>query len=71
MCIYCRINENLTFDHIISLNKGGEHSFLNGVMACNGCNSSKGDKDVFKWCKKQKIEVPEIIVNNLNKIKGG
>ncbi len=64
-CIYCGTNKNLSFEHIISLKKGGENSFLNGVMACISCNSSKGDKDVFEWCKSKSYKVPKIVIKNL------
>ena len=68
-CVYCGDNKNLGFDHIISLNKGGENSFLNGVMACLSCNSSKRNKDVFKWCKLKGYKVPRIVIKNLKLMK--
>lgn len=64
-CVYCGSNRNLEFDHIISLNNGGENSFLNGAMACGICNRSKRDKNVFTWCKSKGYKVPEIVINNL------
>lgn len=70
-CIYCGKENNLTFEHIIALNKGGENSFLNGVMACGGkkgCNNSKGDKDVSEWCESKGYKVPKIIIKNLKKM---
>ena len=66
-CVYCGSDKNLTFDHIIPLNNRGDNSFLNGVMACINCNSSKGNKNVFEWCKSKNYRVPEIIINNLKK----
>ncbi len=68
-CIYCGSNKNLGFEHIISLNKDGENSFLNGAMACRSCNSSKKDRNVFEWCKSKGYKVPKIVVKNLNKLK--
>lgn len=68
-CVYCGSNKNLEFEHIISLNKGGENSFLNGVMACESCNSSKGNKDVYEWCKLKGYKVPKIIIDNLKLMK--
>ena len=38
-------------------------------MACESCNKSKRDKDVFEWCKLKGYKVPKIVINNLNKIK--
>ena len=37
------------------------------VLACRRCNPSKGDKDVFKWCKIKGIEVPQIVLELLEK----
>jgi len=70
-CVYCGSNKNLQFEHIIPLNKGGENSFLNGVMACKSCNSSKRNKDVFEWCKSKGYKVPKIVIHNLKELKGG
>lgn len=65
-CVYCGKRKKLTLEHIIPLNKGGENSFNNSVMACLSCNSSKKDKNVFEWCNEQNIEVPKIILSLLN-----
>lgn len=69
VCVYCSSNKKLTFEHIIPLSKYGGNSFLNSVLACLSCNSSKKDKDVFEWCKEQNIEVPKIVLSLLNKQK--
>lgn len=52
LCTYCKrytLESQRTADHVISLNKGGEHSPENLVMACVSCNSSKQDKDLEEW----------------------
>ena len=49
MCIYCGATEDLTLDHLIPLIKGGAHTEDNLVVACRGCNSSKGAKALEEW----------------------
>lgn len=49
-CSYCGVfGVKLTRDHVIPLNRGGEHNIKNIVPACLQCNSSKGDKTVAEW----------------------
>jgi hypothetical protein len=55
-CVYCGSNENLSKDHIISVNKikppeKCKHMFEihNIIWACKKCNSSKSDKDLYEW----------------------
>ena len=48
-CVFCRTAENLTTDHLIPLNKGGDDSADNLVLACQSCNSSRRDKGIFEW----------------------
>ena len=43
-CQYCSSTRNLTIDHIIPKCKGGKDTYLNLVVACNSCNTKKGDK---------------------------
>lgn len=69
VCVYCSSSKNLELDHIIPLAKGGEGIFYNFVLACRRCNGSKNDKDVFVWCDLEKKQVPEIIIECLNKQK--
>jgi 5-methylcytosine-specific restriction endonuclease McrA len=47
-CVYCGSGENLTTDHLIPKNRGGDNSADNLVIACKSCNSSRGDKGVFE-----------------------
>ena len=67
VCVYCGSNKNLTYDHIMPLNKGGTNSRLNFVLACNKCNASRRDEEIFNWCKKRGILVPAIILELLDK----
>jgi 5-methylcytosine-specific restriction endonuclease McrA len=49
-CAYCMCTDKpLTQDHIIALDRGGNHTASNVVPACKSCNSSKGTKSVVEW----------------------
>lgn len=43
-CQYCGSVKQLTLDHVIPRSKGGKHSWDNVVIACEPCNSRKGDR---------------------------
>ena len=49
VCVFCGSLNDLSTDHLIAKNRGGDDSSDNLVMACRECNSSKGDKGVFEW----------------------
>lgn len=52
VCYYCGKRfpvENLHFDHIVPLSRGGPHSVENLCASCSGCNWSKGDKPLRVW----------------------
>jgi len=53
MCIYCGVTENLELDHVVPLSRGGVHSEDNLVVACRGCNTSKGAKPLREWLETQ------------------
>ncbi len=48
-CVFCGSTEDLTTDHLIPVNRGGDDSADNLVLSCQACNSSRGDKGVFEW----------------------
>lgn len=59
-CAYCGMSENeslkeykekLHQEHFVPLSKGGGYTHNNIIVACKGCNSSKGDRDFFQWYK--------------------
>ena len=42
-CIQCGSSENLEFDHIIPISKGGANTYRNIQLLCEDCNRSKSD----------------------------
>ncbi|MBE9130231.1 MULTISPECIES: HNH endonuclease [unclassified Coleofasciculus] len=43
-CQYCGSTKKLTLEHVIPRSKGGKHSWDNVVIACQRCNSRKGNR---------------------------
>lgn len=43
-CVKCGNNENLEYDHIIPVSKGGANTARNIQLLCEGCNRSKHNK---------------------------
>ncbi|MEL6670656.1 MAG: HNH endonuclease [Bacteroidota bacterium] len=43
-CQYCGSRDRLTLDHVIPRAQGGRTSWTNLVVACQPCNSEKGDR---------------------------
>jgi hypothetical protein len=48
-CVFCRSTSDLTTDHLIPRKRGGDDSGDNLVLACQPCNTSRGEKGVFEW----------------------
>jgi Zn ribbon nucleic-acid-binding protein len=48
-CVFCGTKKNLSTDHLILKNRGGDNSAYNLVQTCKPCNSSRGDKGIFEW----------------------
>ncbi|MBM4136887.1 MAG: HNH endonuclease [Nitrospira sp.] len=48
-CVFCGSRTDLTTDHLIPCNRGGDDSSDNLVLACRLCNISRGDKGIFEW----------------------
>jgi len=40
---------DLTTDHLIPRSRGGDDSADNVVLACQPCNTSRGEKGIFEW----------------------
>lgn len=47
-CIYCGGKKDLTTEHILPRNCGGEDTTDNVVRVCKSCNSSKGGKTALR-----------------------
>ncbi|BAY11758.1 HNH endonuclease [Calothrix sp. NIES-2098] len=43
-CQYCGSKKSLTLDHVIPRSQGGPHTWNNVVIACERCNSYKGNR---------------------------
>lgn len=62
VCVYCDESfDELTFDHIIPLIKGGTHHIDNIVLACRSCNSSKQELTLEEWSVSGRSKCPEKI----------
>ena len=47
-CVYCQ-NPSTTMDHVMPLNRGGNHGIGNLAPCCGPCNFSKRDRTVMEW----------------------
>ncbi len=72
-CVYCgdsdKTKGNIHLDHIVPVSKGGDWSVINMVVSCRSCNVRKKDNDVLKWLKEERMFIPHIILNLLEKQK--
>jgi len=60
-CVYCGASEDLEWDHIIPLSRGGPDTPDNLVRACAGCNRSKGRKTPSEFYAGRWDEIPRIV----------
>jgi hypothetical protein len=76
-CVYCGASSKLSTDHIIPISRAGVDprvSMLldtadNCVCACQSCNSSKGDRDIFEWYGPERIdEIPKLALSKFLKL---
>lgn len=44
VCVICGSSENIEFDHIIPVSKGGTSEFSNIQLLCKSCNIKKSNK---------------------------
>jgi hypothetical protein len=55
-CVFCGSKTELTTEHLIPKNRGGDDSSDNTVLACRQCNSARVDKGIFEWLGMKKKE---------------
>lgn len=67
-CIYCGCTDNLSWEHLIPISKGGPNIISNQIVACRSCNSSKGDKDIFEWYAGRHEEIPALVKSKYLKL---
>lgn len=68
-CAYCGSTDNLQWEHIIPVSRGGSDSIDNQVLACQRCNCSKGDKDPYEWYgEERKYEISRLVWGKYLKI---
>lgn len=48
-CAYCGQRKPLTQDHLVPLSRGGGHTLVNIVPACQGCNNRKYTLTPLEW----------------------
>ena len=68
VCLYCGSESETTFDHVISVDSGGEHSMDNMVPVCQSCNSSKSNKNMIDWHKEQDLPVDRVVLGKYLKL---
>jgi hypothetical protein len=77
VCIYCGATKGLTTDHIVPTSRAGVDPRIvsildsgdNCVRACQTCNSSKGDRDVFEWFGPARLDdIPNLVLSKFLKL---
>ncbi len=62
LCVYCLERcDDLTMDHVVALNRGGDHTAGNVVPACRKCNREKTDKSVVVFLAERPITAQPIM----------
>jgi hypothetical protein len=76
-CIYCGETSRLSTDHIIPISRAGVDPRIamlldtadNCVCACQSCNSSKGDRDIFEWYGPERVDdIPKLALSKFLKL---
>ncbi len=77
ICVYCGVKKNPTIEHIIPASRAGVDPRVKGLLesvdncvwACKNCNSSKGDRDIFEWYGKKRIDkIPNLVISKFLKL---
>lgn len=48
-CAYCHKSAPLERDHVVPIDRGGQHAIGNLLPACRLCNASKGARVLTEW----------------------
>lgn len=48
-CAYCGTSDDITWDHVVPMSRGGANAAHNLVPACGPCNRSKNSKTPDEW----------------------
>ena len=57
-CVYCGSKDVERWDHLVSINNGGETVWGNIVPACQKCDDSKGTMQFEEWMKSNRPKSP-------------
>jgi hypothetical protein len=70
VCAYCEnVCDDLQWEHIIPLSRGGPDTIDNMVLACRKCNLAKGTCDPFEWYgKERRYEIPRLVLGKYLKL---
>ncbi|RTL12473.1 MAG: HNH endonuclease [Neisseriaceae bacterium] len=64
LCVYCKVNDSNTVDHIIPATRSGSNNLENLLPACKKCNVKKGIISIYDYCTKSTLAE---IDNNRNR----
>lgn len=72
-CAYCGGEGDFHWEHIIPLSLDGPDNIDNLVLACQSCNSRKGDRDPYAWYlaehgEQGKYRVPRLVAGKCLKV---
>lgn len=56
LCVYCKVEESETLDHVVPISRGGAHEFSNLLPACRSCNSSKNALTLEEWRARKRVQ---------------
>lgn len=61
-CAFCGAVDDLQVDHLIPKSLGGSDEANNLVWSCGSCNSSRGNKTIYRWLGlKKKDEIDRLV----------
>jgi hypothetical protein len=71
VCAYCDAAEQLQWEHIIPISRGGPDNIDNMVLACAACNRSKSARNPLEWYAARGLgrrDVPRLVMGKLLKV---